>query len=328
MSFSTGLPKPWHVLEWLVLRGILAWVRHGELPVVAERLRRLARHARVVLRSEWAWTCTNLRLIYGPELPDDRLHRLATMVFENIFLCHLEGLRAQECRCHWDGDGLAMLTALHARKRPLILACIHLGSWEPAMKHAADVGLPLVVVYRHANNPLSEREFVRARAGNGVELVRRKDTRAALRAITEGKILTLMVDINTRRGGITAPFLGLPAQCPAGPARLASRQGCLVVPAVAIRQAPGQSTIHVGAPLEPPTPHATPETLAAFTSRLNAAFEPWILAWPEQYNWLHARWRSRPDGTLWRPDTPMTSLWQSRVAPHPPLPRRLLESLA
>ncbi|MBF0153597.1 MAG: lysophospholipid acyltransferase family protein [Magnetococcales bacterium] len=315
-----------HTLEWLALRGVLAWVRHGELPAAARQVRWLARHAPVILRSEWAWTRTNLRLIYGPDLSGPRLDRLATLVFENIFLSHLEGLRVRDCSCRW--EGLDILTALHARGRGVILTSTHLGSWEPALKHGADAGLPLVVVYRHANNPLSEREFTRVRADYGVEMVRRKETRATVRAITSGKVLALMVDINTRQGGVTAPFLGVPAQCPSGPARLASRHGCPVVPVAAIRQAPGMAVIRVGTPLEPPPATASPGELDHFTGRINAAFAPWILEWPEQYNWLHARWRSRPDGSLWRTDTPVETLWQARVAPHPPLPDRVLELIA
>ncbi|MBF0427005.1 MAG: lysophospholipid acyltransferase family protein [Magnetococcales bacterium] len=320
------LPKPAHVLEWLLLKGVLAWVRRGTLEEMAVRTRRLARHARHALRNEWAWTRTNLRLVYGPHPSDAQIDRLALLVFENIFLSHLEGLRARDCHGQW--QGLEILTNLHAQKRAAILTCIHLGSWEPAMRHAADAGLPLVVVYRHANNPLSEREFTRVRADYGVRLIRRKDTRAAMRALTDGDFLTLMMDINTRRGGVTAPFLGVPAQCPAGAARLASRYGCVVVPAVAVRLAPGLAEIRVGAPLEPPPPDATITELERFTTDINEAFAPSILEWPEQYNWLHARWRSRPDGSLWRPDTPLATLWQSRVAPHPTLPPRVLERIA
>ncbi|MEO5368981.1 MAG: lysophospholipid acyltransferase family protein [Magnetococcus sp. DMHC-1] len=325
-GFCAGkMPKISHVLEWLVLRGVLAWVRQGEMDVVTRRIRWLARHAHHVLRSEWAWARTNLRLVYGPELSGSRLDRLATLVFENIFLSHLEGLRVRECRCRF--EGLDQLSALHARGGGVIVACMHLGSWEPALKHGADAGLPLVVVYRHANNPLSEREFKRVRRDYGVEMIRRNETRAAVRALADRKILGLMVDINTRRGGITAPFLGIPAQCPAGPARLASQYGCRVVPVAGIRTAPGESLIRIGTPLEPPPSTASPAELELFTARIQAAFEPWILEWPEQYNWLHARWRSRPDGTLWRPDIPLETLWQSRIAPHPPLPQRLLERI-
>jgi hypothetical protein len=65
--------------------------------------------------------------------------------------------------------------------------------------------------------------------------------------------------------------------------------------------------------------------------RINAAFTGWIHTYAEQYNWFHARWRSRPDGTLWRLDTPLSTIQQSRIAPCPdvaPRIRTLLERAA
>ncbi|MBF0626354.1 MAG: lysophospholipid acyltransferase family protein [Magnetococcales bacterium] len=317
-------PKPIHYLEWLLLRAVLARVARGSLGDAAGFAVGLGRLARRALRREWAWARTNLRLVYGPQPPQAAIDRLAARAFENHFLSYIEGLRVRDVT--FGGDTLSGLAALHRSERRLIMTSIHLGSWEPGLLRMGQAGLPLAVVYRHANNPLSERLFQAARAQYGVTLIRRGDQRAILAALKAGDALSLMVDINTRQGGIVAPFLGLPALCPAGPARLAARYQCPVVPAVGIREAPGRVSMAVGEPLAPPPARADAEELAAFTGRINRAFEPWILAHPEQYNWLHARWRSRPDGRLLRPDAPLPPLWAQRDAPHPPFPTRWLES--
>ncbi|MEO5364414.1 MAG: lysophospholipid acyltransferase family protein [Magnetococcus sp. DMHC-8] len=302
-----------HRLEWLVLRAGMAWLQQGDLAAAYARVHRLAGPLRRILRSEWAWANTNLQWVYGPHLTAGQRHRLAVMAFENILCSHVDGLRQDPFQ--WaEGppeEGVQILREALDRGRGVIVCGIHLGSWEVGLKQFAALGFPIHVVYRHANNPLSEQVFMAARAHYGVQWVRRDAPRTMLRVLREGQILVLMTDINQRRDGIVAPFLGIPASCPAGAARLARRLRVPVVPMVCVREGPGRVLLRCG-PVMEPTAFADE---VAMTTRINAGFEPWIHTYAEQYNWLHARWRSRPDGALWQPGLSLEMLQGARIAP-------------
>ena len=310
-----------HRLEWLLLKGAIAHLRRGEMADAHRRTRALTPLLRRILRKEWAWARTNLKLVYGPALDDDRCRRLAAMAFDHIVLTHVDAMRVADIR--FEPDDLTPLHEALKAGRGVILCGVHLGTWDVALKRMSMENMPVSVVYRHANNPLSEAEFIAARAPYGVAWIRRDNSRGVLQALKENRILVLQTDINQREGGVTAPFLGIPAQCPPGPARLAMRFQAPLVPAVALRTGAGRVQTLVGQPLEPPARGGDDAMIAALTGRINQAMAPWIHTYAEQYNWLHARWRSRPDGTLWRPDAPLATLWQARTEPHPPLSDRV-----
>ncbi|MBF0308252.1 MAG: lysophospholipid acyltransferase family protein [Magnetococcales bacterium] len=317
-----------HRLEGLFLSNAIAWLQRGSLESAFARTRRLARLSSLLLRSEWHWARTNPQLIFGNGLTGEGYSRLAALAVENIFLSHLEGVRVTDIRVR--DEGAEHLLAAHARGRGVVACAVHLGSWEPGLRHVGStLGLPLATVYRHANNPLAEALFTELRQPYGCTWIPRREPRAIVTALLKKQVLGLMVDINTREGGIVAPFLGVPALCPAGPARLAMRFQAPVVPLVCVREAPGEACLKVGEILEPPEKQAGEEEEHAFTARIQEAFTPWIVEYAEQYNWLHGRWRSRPDGRHLTRKDPVEALLRERTTPPLPLHprvRRLLES--
>ncbi|MBF0462433.1 MAG: lysophospholipid acyltransferase family protein [Magnetococcales bacterium] len=310
-----------HKLEWLVLRGGMAWLQRGDMAAAYARVHRLAWPLRQILRSEWAWANTNIQWVYGPNITDQQRQRLAALAFENILCSHVDGLRPDPFQWAKEDPEQSFQPLQQALQRGqgVIVCGIHLGSWEVGLKLFADMGFPIHVVYRHANNPLSEQAFMAVRARYGVQWIRRHDLRQMMRVLQQREILVLMTDINQRQGGIVAPFLGIPAQCPVGAARLAKRFQSPVVPMVCLRESPGRVVVRCAPCIEP----AADEEEVALTTRINQSFEAWIHTYAEQYNWLHARWRSRPDGSVWRARTPLEVLQAARIAPHAHLSERV-----
>lgn len=301
------------VREWLeaaALRLVLQRARHGAFESAATRVCGWARGARRFFPNEWRWTLRNLELVFGPELSEAQRERLATLAFENHFLSYLEGLRVSDIKAEL--RGAEQLATTTSRGVGTIVASIHLGSWEPGACTLASLGREVAVTYRRADNAGSERQFAAARAEYPVEWIEKRDTFAMARALRRGKLLVLMTDLNTTRGGVEADFLGLPARSPSGLSRLARRLGCAVVPAVAVRRAPGHATIEL---LPALSPAGASDNDGRFVTALNRGFEPWIVDYAEQYNWLHPRWRHRPDGRVWRPDDPLAEQLAARTRP-------------
>lgn len=300
-------------VEWLLLRAGIAALRSGDYEHAVRRTRRLARWARPLLAFNWRWALQNLRLVFGPNLSERERRRLATLAFENHFISYLEGLRHQDVSFEIHG-GEHVIEARTAA-RGVILCGVHLGSWEPGLSLGQYVGMPIAVVYRRARNPLSDRVFQKIRASYDVGWIVSADVAGAIEALRSNKVLGLMTDLNVTKGGTVADFLGVPARCPSGPARLALLQGSPIVPAIAIRLANGNLEVHFHRAIEPPRNDDTEAQVRDLTRRINAAFEPWILEYAEQYNWLHPRWRCRPDGGELSIGEPLERLAAHRTAP-------------
>ncbi|MEO5347185.1 MAG: lysophospholipid acyltransferase family protein [Magnetococcus sp. YQC-9] len=312
---STPPPRLRYRLEALLLEGLLALVNAGDLPAAYRRVGYLAALARRILVSEWNWANANLAMIYGHNLSDAQRERLAALAFENIFYSYMESIRVHEIA--FADAHVERLHAAHALGRGVLIVGVHVGCWEPGLKRLGGHVSPTAILYRHANNPLSEKRFIELRAGYGVEWISRQDTREIVRAFQARKVVGFMTDINTREGGITAPFLGVPAQCPPGPARLALKFNTPLVPIIATREGLGRAIFRVGEPIEPQAGGTSEERVIALTEAINAAFTTWVHEYAEQYNWLHARWRARPDGSLWRPE----QAWRANPTPAEPSER-------
>lgn len=303
--------------EWLALQGFLACFRGGDFQRAKKRLDLLTPVLTRVLRQDWRWAIQNLKLIFGPNLTSTERERLATLAFGHHLSSYLEGLRHDDMEVEFHHP--ERLLESHARGRGVILCGVHLGSWESVLRYGAHIGLPLVGVYRRAFNPRSDQVFQEIRSAYRIEWIVSKDTEAIFNALRAGKIVGLMTDLNTLSGGTVADFLGVSATCPAGPARLALLQNVPIVPAVAIRSGVGRISAHFEPAIMPPKNDNSEEQVQQLTRRINAAFEPWILEYAEQYNWLHPRWRNRPDGRRWNLQMSDAEMYQERTSPFLPV---------
>ncbi|MEG3640087.1 lysophospholipid acyltransferase family protein [Magnetococcus sp. PR-3] len=298
-----------HQGEWFLLKALLTLLQHGPIEQALARTRHLARWAMPLLKNNHHWADTNLQLVYGPNLTAPQRQRLVQLVFENIFVSHVEGFRAADIT--FEQTDPTHLHEAMAMGRGALACSLHLGSWEPAMVEITQQGIPLTVVYRHANNPKVEAIFRQIRIKHQLHLVRRDQPRAILQSLKEKRMIGLMVDINTLHHGITAPFLGLPAQSHPGTVKMARKYGAPIVPMVCIRTAPGKAKLCV----QPPLFADKNESDSELMLRLYKQLEPFLLDHAEQYNWLHGRWRARPDGRVWSRSTPVQEILKERTTP-------------
>ncbi len=311
---------PQFFLEWLTLRGATALVRSGDLEHAHAMTCRLARTGRFILRNDWSWANKNLQLVFGPALdPTSRVH-LATLAFEHFFTSCMEAMRIRDFACHFIHR--ERLVDAFSKGSGVVLCSIHLGSWEPAAFCIAS-DFPTAFVFREVDNPWSEREFERIRSSYGVEWIPSRNIAAIDRAVRAGMVLILMSDINMRVGGVPSEFLGIPAMCPPGPASVAINCQCPIVPAVFVRENRQTSSIQILDAIDPPKRSTSAANIPMIIRKINAAFEPLIVQYAEQYDWRHPRWRSRPDGRLWSLSDPIESFWSERTAPFPSLPPRI-----
>lgn len=188
-----------------------------------------------------------------------------------------------------DSRSHEVLAEARAEARGVVFASAHLGPWERVAASLVDAGVPLVTLAREAYDPRLTRVLVRLRERHGVRAIFRGSTGAAariVRALKKNEVLGAPMDLVSRVPSIDVPFLGVPAATAIGPARIALRTRAAVVVGT---YAP-DGTIRIG---RVPTADlaADDEGERVLLERINRELSARILAAPEQWPWVHDRFR-------------------------------------
>jgi len=214
-----------------------------------------------------------------------------TLLAENLWLRE-RGPR--EVPAHVEVEGWGEVEAARAARRPILVVSGHCGNWE--LIHAAfnNRGAGMSVVARGLDDPALGDSLLEFRATFGTRTVVRGQPGAArelLRTMrAENGVLAMLIDQDTDVDGVWVDFFGRPAWTPAGAAEIASRFRAVVLPVFSERLASGDHRVRIHPPL------ALPADAAAATQAMTAAIEGQIRRVPEQWVWMHRRWRRRPAG--------------------------------
>jgi len=193
-------------------------------------------------------------------------------------------------------DGLEHLRAAMGQHGRVLLLTAHLGNWELLPVACRLTGYRLSVVLRPPDAPWLDRLATRMRERSAVDLIdKRAALRPVLRALASGAMVGILLDQNAaRREGVFVPFFGRPASTSKSMAILALRTGAPIVPVFIHREDAGTHRVVVGSPLPIPPSANMDASVVALTARCSEAIEAAIRAKPEQWLWLHDRWRTRP----------------------------------
>ena len=194
-------------------------------------------------------------------------------------------------RLQWTGDVQALTTP-----GPLVMFAPHFVGLDAGGMAVSMVLRPAAVafIFVAQSNPVVE-QWVRGgreRMGNARPYYRHEGMRKILAGLRRGEPLHLSPDMDFNRDeSIFVPFMGVQAATVPSLSRLARVAGARVVPVVT-RMTPAGYSIEVHAPLV----HFPSEDLVADTSRMNALLAGYIRSMPEQYHWVHRRFKTRPEG--------------------------------
>jgi KDO2-lipid IV(A) lauroyltransferase len=193
-------------------------------------------------------------------------------------------------------DGLEHLRATVDRHGRALLLTAHLGNWELLPVACRLTGYRLSVVLRPLDAPWLDRLATRMRERSAVDLIdKRAALRPVLRALGRGALVGILLDQNAaRREGVFVPFFGRPASTSKSLAVLALRTGTPIVPAFIRREDAGTHRVLVGPPLQRPPSGDVEAAIVELTARCTEAIEAAIGETPDQWLWMHDRWRTRP----------------------------------
>lgn len=149
------------------------------------------------------------------------------------------------------------------------------------------------VLYRSASNPLMSYAVAKARSRVNANAIHRNDTRQLIKNLRQGHIVWYAPDQNYKiNHSIFAPFFGIPAATIVATSRIAKLSHCAVIPFFCYREPNGRYSVEIHPALEN---FPTDDDLADAT-RINNIIETAIRKAPEQYLWIHRRFKTRPPG--------------------------------
>lgn len=191
--------------------------------------------------------------------------------------------------------GLDTLEALRATGKPVIFIGAHLANWEIAPAVALRCGFSVDYIYRAPNNPWVDRLVARRRVDPDGALIRKgaEGGRRAMAALKAGRSLGILIDQKMNEG-IEALFFGRPAMTTPAFAQLALRFGLPVVPIRFERLGGPRFRVTVDRPIEVVSGGDRAADVAALVQAANDHIEAWVRARPEQWFWVHRRWREPP----------------------------------
>jgi len=193
-------------------------------------------------------------------------------------------------------DGFERFTEASARGRGVVVAIAHFGNWELLGWACARRGVRLSLIGRNLRGFWNRKLVVsRERSGMG-QLPDRGSSKEALRRLRQGEVLALAIDQNMRpRRGIFVDFFGYPACTTPAAAVYALRAGAPILAAFPVRDVDGRHRVLVQGPFAAPPGVHGHAAVVALTQQLTAAVEQIVRAHPEQWFWLHRRWKTRAE---------------------------------
>jgi KDO2-lipid IV(A) lauroyltransferase len=263
------------------------------LGAVAHRvLPHLRRHAEV-----------NLRIAF-PDMPEAERERIKRNVFRNLGrllgeVTQFPKLNRENIQQVVAYEGLEHYVNALNSGHGVILLTGHIGAWELSVFAHSLNGYPMSFLKRNVDNPLVERlgESYRMRFGNR-SIDKKGSVREIIKTLKTGGVVGILADLNTARDeGVFCDFFGTPACTTAGVATLALRTGALVVPGYLLWDE--KAHIHrlcFEPPIETIDTGNQKEDVQTNTARYTKVLENVIRRHPDQWLWIHRRWKTRPVG--------------------------------
>lgn len=245
----------------------------------------------------------NLQLAF-PDLPDTERRGLLLGSFQNLarqlpIFSRFRKTTGDDLKDLIDCEGLDHLQAAMQKQQGVILFTGHIGAWELSSFGLSLFGYPLSFLVRRIDNPRIEALVERARTSRGNRTIDKTSAaREMLQILRDGGTLGILVDLNTLdREAIFVDFFGRPASTTFIVAKLALRTGAEVLPVFAPWDAQRKRFIlTVDEPLKIEKTGDEAEDVRRLTQQYTRVVEDYVRRYPDQWLWIHRRWKTRPEG--------------------------------
>ncbi|MFH1594352.1 MAG: ELM1/GtrOC1 family putative glycosyltransferase [Candidatus Omnitrophota bacterium] len=238
----------------------------------------------------------NLRAAYFKDKSPRQLKRLTRKTYKSLVRTFFEILSLRKVNADYVSKYVEIVNLDNMMKikdhpNGVILLTAHFGNWELSGMVSAIKGFPLYVLAREQKMKKLNELINRLRQSKGLTVVTKgATTKYIVKALHQGKMIGMVGDQDAGKAGILVPFFGRLVSTAPGSMRIAARTGAYVLPAFIARvKGPYHRLI-----LESPMKIERGDEIKPYLERYNRLLEKYVTIYPDQWLWLHKRWKSTP----------------------------------
>jgi KDO2-lipid IV(A) lauroyltransferase len=245
----------------------------------------------------------NLQIAFPQQTGAEReatLHRVYRNLGRQLAeFCQMSSYSPEIARSLIRYDGLGNYLAARDCGNGVLVLTGHLGAWELSSFHHSLMGYPMGLVIRRLDNPLVDAFVNRIRCLHGNRVIHKDDfARGLIASMRAGETVGILMDTNmTPPQGVFVPFFGQLAATASGLARVALKTGAAVLPGFLLwEESERRYVLRFGPRIELIDTGDTEADAIANTANFTAVIESYIRKYPDQWLWMHRRWKTRPAG--------------------------------
>ncbi len=245
----------------------------------------------------------NLELAFPEKSAADR-ERILRRLYRNLGwllaeFCQMPRYTRESTQRFLRYEGLENFLAAQARGKGVLIVTGHLGAWELSSYYHSLMGHPMSIVIRRLDNERVDRLVNSIRCLHGNRILHKNDfARGLLAAMRHGESVGILMDTNmTPPQGVFVPYFGRQAYTASGLARVALKTGAAVLPGFMLwEETERKYVLRFGEEIPLVATGDDEADALANTARFTAVIEDWVRRYPEQWLWVHRRWKTRPEG--------------------------------
>ena len=244
-------------------------------------------------------TIDNLTRAFANEKTPEEIKRIAVKVFENLGRNAAELINFPKItKGNIDRlvkiEGMDIVDSSFARGKGTIILAAHLGNWELTGLVFRIKGYPGQTIGKKIYFYKYDNWLNRLRRAQDINVIYRDESpRKMLKVLKDNKILGIVADQDVDSvEGVSVNFFGMPAYTPIGPVALAKATGASIIPVFVAREG-GRHRFMIEKPVELVDTGNKDADMAANTQRWSDVVESYIRRYPEQWVWMHRRWKTK-----------------------------------
>lgn len=246
----------------------------------------------------------HLELAFGKEKTHKEIKDIALNVFSNLGKNAVEWFNFPKIDKAWfennvTAEGVEHIRQAHAKNKGTIILASHFGNWELMAAYLANIGCGGLMIVRRIYIEGLDRLIVKMRKSKGNDVAYRDESpKKVLKVLKNNGYVGIVADQDVKSvEGVFVDFFGTPAYTPIAPVNLAIRTGAAFVPAFLFREGRryrfiAEKEIHMDVTQD------RERDLLVNTIKWTRVLERYIRRYPDQWVWMHRRWKTRPEGEL------------------------------
>ncbi|MHC4607400.1 MAG: lysophospholipid acyltransferase family protein [Planctomycetota bacterium] len=244
---------------------------------------------------------SNLRAAEPPVCTPEEVPAMVRRIYEHLGQSFVEFLRVPRLAAGgklFENVRMEGMEALDGRLRSgrgVIVVIAHLGNWEVCGVALSLAGYAIHSLARPLSNPFIDRYLNRFRGSGGQDIIPKYNAlKAMVEVVERGEMLIIQGDQDARKNGVFPTFFGRPASTHRSPAVLALRHDIPIFPGEIFREN-GRHVMRPHDPLMPADFRDAEDPVLALTQAYTSKLEEYLRRPPDQWMWLHRRWKTKPE---------------------------------